>query len=631
MKEAVLGESSPGKLNTEFLATIITIPLLVSALTPFAGDFSADDEWGPRMLVTLDILNNTDDAWNPVVAGDIYGNFYVVWKNEGDLDGSGMDSDIYLRKWNASTQTFGPRVLVNNDDTNLTEGSSYPDVVTDVFGNVHCIWLEDDPEGIEVVGYVWRMWNATTDEWGKREQFTYIGYPGEVHHRARIAADSFGNVHVTWHDRGPPSPGTQYRKWNGTTQSWENRMTVSVNSSDADHPDIAVDTSGGVHIVWIDKSNYHGAVESDRDRDIYLRKLDTYTNSWGPIVLVNDDDKDDEIHSGLTRIAVDVEGNLHVVWDESGNQGGLGSGRDHDIFYRRWNASSRIWEPRRLLTDDPANTGNAMGSGITVDPQGNLHIVWHDQSDVDDCGVGKPDIFYREWNSVKNTWENITCLTKDLKGQRHAWGNDIASDRFGNLAVVWQDNSDMLGSGTNDLDIYMRMKEASFEFLEATVDCHPDTLNLRSEGNWVTCYIELPPGYDPRDIDASTILLNDVLPPELNPKYGFVKSEDSYITDHDGDGVLERMVKFNRSEVQQLLSPGDSMPLKITGKLYDDTEFEGDDEIKVIDPINSVQSIDEQIPRQGVGLDQRQPSKRSASPIEFPLRVRESPPLASLI
>ncbi|MCK5292730.1 MAG: hypothetical protein KAR39_12040 [Thermoplasmata archaeon] len=110
-----------------------------------------------------------------------------------------------------------------------------------------------------------------------------------------------------------------------------------------------------------------------------------------------------------------------------------------------------------------------------------------------------------------------------------------------------------------------------------------------------------------------------------------MKSETSYITDHDGDGVLERMVKFNRSEVQQLLGLGDSMPLKITGKLYDDTEFESTDEIRVIDPTQSVESTDEQIPRQGVGLDARGPSKRSASLIQFPLRVRESPPLASLI
>ncbi len=72
--------------------------------------------------------------------------------------------------------------------------------------------------------------------------------------------------------------------------------------------------------------------------------------------------------------------------------------------------------------------------------------------------------------------------------------------------------------------------------------------------------------------------------PILDPKYGFVKSEDSYIMDHDGDGIPERMVKFDRNEVEDLLAPG-TYNLKVTGELTDGTLFEGySDEITVIDP-----------------------------------------------
>ncbi|UCG70363.1 MAG: hypothetical protein JSV09_04915 [Thermoplasmata archaeon] len=120
--------------------------------------------------------------------------------------------------------------------------------------------------------------------------------------------------------------------------------------------------------------------------------------------------------------------------------------------------------------------------------------------------------------------------------------------------------------------------------IEPTIDIDPNTLNLKSKGKWVTCYIELPEGYDVRDINASTILLEDSLQPELDPKYGFVKSEDSYIMDHDGDGILERMVKFDRGDVEDLLSPG-IYNLKVTGQLFDGTPFEGySDPIRVIDP-----------------------------------------------
>lgn len=115
----------------------------------------------------------------------------------------------------------------------------------------------------------------------------------------------------------------------------------------------------------------------------------------------------------------------------------------------------------------------------------------------------------------------------------------------------------------------------------ATVDCSPDTLNPKSKGKWITCYIELPSGYDPRDIDVNTILVNDVLSPELDPKYGFVKDAESYIMDHDGDGIEERMVKFDRGLVLSMLEVGDSVELVITGELVDTTSFGGSDSVRL--------------------------------------------------
>ncbi|MFQ5884881.1 MAG: hypothetical protein ACE5IO_07250, partial [Thermoplasmata archaeon] len=117
--------------------------------------------------------------------------------------------------------------------------------------------------------------------------------------------------------------------------------------------------------------------------------------------------------------------------------------------------------------------------------------------------------------------------------------------------------------------------------IATTLDIDPDTLNLKSKGKFITAYIELE-GADVRNINASSILLNDALSPILDTKYGFVTSEDSYIVDNDQDGIMERMVKFDRNEVQRLLAPSEEVVLTITGFLYDGTEFEGTDTIRVI-------------------------------------------------
>jgi len=123
--------------------------------------------------------------------------------------------------------------------------------------------------------------------------------------------------------------------------------------------------------------------------------------------------------------------------------------------------------------------------------------------------------------------------------------------------------------------------EAPVEAINACVDTDPDTLNLGSKGNWITAYVELPEGYDVRNIDVSTILLNGTVP--VNP------SAPTAVGDYDGDGVPDLMVKFDKAAVSGLiLSQGitsGNVVLTITGRLYDGTIFEGSDTIRVMLPM----------------------------------------------
>jgi len=119
----------------------------------------------------------------------------------------------------------------------------------------------------------------------------------------------------------------------------------------------------------------------------------------------------------------------------------------------------------------------------------------------------------------------------------------------------------------------------------AGVDIDPDTLNLKSNGIFVTVYIELPEGYSAEDIDLETVYLEGI-PAMTDSTYGFVKDPD--LMDHDGDGILERMVKFDRATVINLLiqhmSPQvkQKVSLTVTGNLNDGTPFRGSDTINVL-------------------------------------------------
>ncbi|HUU63183.1 MAG TPA: hypothetical protein VMX96_04595 [Dehalococcoidia bacterium] len=110
------------------------------------------------------------------------------------------------------------------------------------------------------------------------------------------------------------------------------------------------------------------------------------------------------------------------------------------------------------------------------------------------------------------------------------------------------------------------------QIIPATIDFDPDTLNLGSNGKWVTVYIELLTGYDVEEIDVSTVRFNGIVCAESKP---------TDIGDYDKDGVPDLMVKFDRSEVQSILTPGEQVEVTIAGEVNSIT-FEGRDIIRVI-------------------------------------------------
>jgi hypothetical protein len=128
------------------------------------------------------------------------------------------------------------------------------------------------------------------------------------------------------------------------------------------------------------------------------------------------------------------------------------------------------------------------------------------------------------------------------------------------------------------------------ETLQADVDVNPDTLNLKSNGEWITVYIELPEGYDVNMV--SDVLLS--VPTGVD-SYMFVHccEAPSSVGDYDGDGVADIMVKFDRSEVIELLGAedvvdesfgnDDDVTLMVSGTVLD-SFFAGADTIKVKSP-----------------------------------------------
>lgn len=166
----------------------------------------------------------------------------------------------------------------------------------------------------------------------------------------------------------------------------------------------------------------------------------------------------------------------------------------------------------------------------------------------------------------------------------------VSCNSYNDWGGGWVDLVDTAGF-PGGVTLYANVECAPY--LEATIDIDPNTLNLKSSGKYVTCYIELPAG-DPAEIDVSTILLNGAIPAEPAP---------TAIGDYDSDGMPDLMVKFDRGVlIASLGAPGVAMWLRekgsgnvplagagtqemvVTGELLDGTPFMGSDDIRIINP-----------------------------------------------
>ena len=185
-------------------------------------------------------------------------------------------------------------------------------------------------------------------------------------------------------------------------------------------------------------------------------------------------------------------------------------------------------------------------------------------------GYGGLDIWKAVWNDSLNRWDNVQNLGPNI--------NTASDEKLPFYCPGTQTLYFTWARGFAD-NLLMQSRPES---ISSTIDIDPDTLNLSSKEKWVTCYIELPEGFDVSLIDGGIVELEGI--PAYIGKQGWAKAEANEwnIVDHDEDGIPERMVKFDAFLVQLLLTTGD-VPLTVYGGLIDGTIFEGTDTIKVID------------------------------------------------
>jgi len=151
-------------------------------------------------------------------------------------------------------------------------------------------------------------------------------------------------------------------------------------------------------------------------------------------------------------------------------------------------------------------------------------------------------------------------------------GSNPRSGAVGDLNGDGKPDLAVSNAGSNTVSVLLNIGFASCA-APMSFDLTPNTLNLRSNGRWVTGVLEPEPPASPADIDVASIRLNGSVPVDA--------SAPTSIGDTDHDGRPGLTVKFDRAAVEMALEEGDAVTVTVSGTIGSSC-FETMDVIRVI-------------------------------------------------
>ncbi len=272
--------------------------------------------------------------------------------------------------------------------------------------------------------------------------------------------DSSGNIHLVWADYSNyDSSGTDsdifYKRWDVLSSSWTTTEVISTESAfDSANPSLAVDNSGNIYVCWDDYTNYAGAGASDVD--IFYKFWNALSSTWNDTELVS---TGSNVDSFTPSIGVDSKGTVHIVWRDATNY--VGSGTDLDIACRRWNTTSLSWSAIEVASTQ--SNLNSISPQLRIDSTDKVHLAWHDYTDYMGADADE-DIFYKSWENPSTSWTNTEVVsTESTLDSRYA---SLDIDSVGNVHIIWYDYTNYDSSGT-DYDIFYKCKDSLSSFWTA--------------------------------------------------------------------------------------------------------------------------------------------------------------------
>ena len=391
------------------------------------------------------VSNNADASLNPQVAVNSTGTIYMVWSDNG-----ASGSSILFTFSSDGGATFSAPKSISKPGGN----SFNPRVMVDSLGSINAVW-QDSASGSADIFFA-----RSSDGGANFSVPVNLSNDSPASSGQQVAADSAGNIFVVWETDSGGSRGILFSRSLDGGVTFSAPLMLSTNTSGSVSPQMAVDLTGNISVVWEDDisptsdisfshSSDHGAtfappqslshttanfknpqVAVDLAGSINVVWQNNTSGNFGIFFTRSTDGgqtfsafrnlSNSSGASATPRIAIDLSGNINVLW-----AGNVPPATNTQIYFVRSSDGVSFSTPLNAST----TTGLTTNPWLAVDRSGNINLVWEDTT------TGNKDIFF-----TRSADAGVTFATQNLSKNAGASSVPrIVADKNGSLNVVWQD------------------------------------------------------------------------------------------------------------------------------------------------------------------------------------------------
>jgi len=288
--------------------------------------------------------------------------------------------------------------------------SEHPAIAVDSTGGLHVVWQDATPGKGQYLYYKRSTDGGVT--WTANKKLTW---DSRVPSLPNIAVDPSGSLHLFWHTNDAAYSDIYYKKSTDGGNSWTGNKRLTW-TQDNESPEIAVDSSGNLHLAWYSPLGLN--------LDTFYRKSTDGGSTWTPSKRITFTFGQD---SAFPVIIADLSGNIHVVWEEHVWVD------DTRIHYKKSSDNGATWSTSKKLS---WIAGESRHPRMAIDSSGHLHVVYFNAPSIYE-GL-QYEVYYRESTDAGDTWTAGKRLTWNSVPDEHP---AIAVDSTDNLHLVWEEDA----------------------------------------------------------------------------------------------------------------------------------------------------------------------------------------------